>query len=272
MQTKPQSRVISFSSGKGGVGKTTVVANVGALYAEKGFKTLLVDGDWSLGKLGITLGVKPRWNIESVLKGEVDLWDAIHPVSENLSILASPSGIVGFEELDVTQRNQLFFEFERLGSRYERILLDHSSGLQWNVLQFAAAAHQHVVVTTSEPTSYTDAYAIMKVLSKQFAVREFQLLVTCSQNRIETEQIISRFSTVVHQNLNIRLNIVDILPWEPALSECIRKQQLFVKRYPERNMTDKFEQVRESLERREIAPSHGLRFFYHQETTPLSTR
>lgn len=260
-------KVISFSSGKGGVGKTTMVCNLGKLYAQMGRRVLLIDGDWSLGKLGIALGARPRWNVEQVLSGEISMNDAIHPVSENLSLLASPTGVVGLEELDETKRNHLFFEIEGIAESYDLILIDHGSGVNWGVLQFAAAAHKHVIVTTPEPTAYTDAYAIMKLLRKRFAIRDFCLLVTFSGNRAETAAILDRFTDVVYGNLDVRLRLLDILPWEPRFAESIRRQQAYVERFPGSPLTAQLKQVCAALERAPIAESHGIRF-WSNETNP----
>src|SRR4051812_29980866 len=139
-------RVRSFSSGKGGVGKTTLVANLGSLWSASGQRTLLIDGDWNLGKLGITLGVKPRWTVESFINGQVTLREAIHSITPHLSLLAAPSGILGFEELSEQARRQIYFEMEGLQDDFDQILLDHSSGLGTSVLEFAAASHQQVIV------------------------------------------------------------------------------------------------------------------------------
>jgi len=266
-----KTKVISFASGKGGVGKTTLVANLGSLWAKSGSNTLLVDGDWSLGKLSLTLGVRPQWTVEKVLSGEIGLAEAVHSVSKNLSLLASPSGIIGLEELSEAARNQIFFEMEDVGRQYDTILFDHSSGLNWGVLQFAAASHQHVIVTTSEPTSYTDAYAIMKILSKRFAIRNFSLLVTMSQNLAETEAIISRFADVARSHLDVRVTLLEIFPWEPKLAESIRKQRLFIDLYPNEKLTRCFDDVRVRLEN-EIPSAHqGLRFFCEEQELPQPT-
>jgi len=258
-------RVISFSSGKGGVGKTTLVANMGHLWAKRGKRTLLLDGDWSLGKLSITLGVKTQSTIEKVLEGKVRISDAIQQVAPDLFLLAAPSGILGFEELSEESRTRLFYELEQLSGQFDLILFDHSSGVNWGVLQFAAASHQHVIVTTAEPTSYTDAYAIMKLLSKRFSVRDFCLLVTSSQAHAETDKVITRFIDVTRSHLDVRLRLLDIFPWEPKLAESIRRRQPFVGLYPSSDFTVRLERACQQLEEVGPTPSHGLHFFYENQ-------
>lgn len=263
-------KVISFSSGKGGVGKTTLVANLGHLWAKHGTRTLLVDGDWNLGKLGIALGARPKWTIESALQGTVSLSQAVYPISGNLDLLASPSGIVGFEELDVGQRTQLFYELEGLGEGYDLVLLDHSSGVDWGVIQFAAAAHQHVIVTTTEPTSYMDAYAIMKILSKRFKVNEFCLVVTMSPESPGTARRINRFTDFVRDQLMVRVHLLETFQLEPRLSESIRSQKPFVEQFPQAVLTSRLENLCRKLEVARGQVSNGLQYFYSQKSSLLA--
>lgn len=260
-------RVISFSSGKGGVGKTSLVANLGSLWAGKGKKTLLIDGDWSLGKLGIAMGVRPKWTVNEVLEGRISLLEAIEAVGENLHLLASPSGLPGFEELDEIARNQLFFEVEQLRDQFDLILMDHSSGLHPSVTTFAAAAHQHVIVTAPEPTSYTDAYAIMKVLSTKYSVREFWLIVTMSHNQPESGKIIEKFMDITRSQLDVRVKLLDIYPWEPRLSDAIRRQKPFIDLFPHDHFTRRLGETCNKLDDFPVLQSHGLRFFYGVSTS-----
>jgi len=255
-------KVISFSSGKGGVGKTSLVSNLGSLWAQQGKKTLLIDGDWHLGKLGIAMGVRPQWTVEKVLSGTITLKDAITPISDSLSLLASPSGILGFEELDETSRHQLFYAIEDLHNEFDLILIDHSSGLHQGVTTFAAAAHQHVVVTTSEPTSYTDAYAVMKILSQRYSIREFGLVVTMSHDHAESQRIMERFIEITTAQLNVKIKLLEIFPWEPKLSLSIIKQRPFIDLYPRDPFTRKLSLICKKLDENPAARNHGLQFFY----------
>lgn len=259
-------RVISFSSGKGGVGKTSLVANLGALSAQSGKKTLLIDGDWSLGKLGIVLGTRPTTTLEKVLGGEVPMEQVIHSVRPNLDLIASPSGVDGLEELTEAMRNHLFFELERVVSSYDMVLLDHSSGIHWSVLEFVAACHRPVIVTTPEPTSYTDAYAIMKLLSKRFHVRHFDLVVSQCDSRSGATAIVNRFIEVVRSHLEVRVRLLDIIPRDTKVSDAIQAQQLFVDRYPTHGIRRQLEQILSRLEqtpieiasRMQLVAHHGL--------------
>jgi MinD-like ATPase involved in chromosome partitioning or flagellar assembly len=108
----------------------------------------------------------------------------------------------------------------------------------------------------------------MKILSKRFGIREFSLMVTMSPRTAETEGVISRFSEVARTHLDVRINLLDIFPWEPKLSEAIRRQRPFVELYPENELTARFQKVCDKIEMHDAGKSHGLRFFY-QDTNPL---
>lgn len=265
-------KVISFSSGKGGVGKTSFVANMGVLWAQQGKKVLVVDGDWSLGKMALTLGVKPQWMINDVLEGKIGLREAVQGVTSHLSLLSSPSGVMGFEELSESQRNQLYYELDALKDDYDLVLIDHSSGVNWGVIQFAAAAHQHVIVTTAEPTSYMDAYAIIKILSQRFKVRNFQLVVTMSQELSETTRIIERFVDITQSHLDVRVLEVGHFSYEPKLAEALRTQKPFVTLFPELAFTQQLVGVCRTLDRLPCERGNGLKFFYADNINSIATR
>lgn len=261
-------RVISFSSGKGGVGKTTLVANLGSLWAAEGKRVLLVDGDWALGKLGIALGVSARRTVEHALSGENSLGEAIVGVRPGLSLLASPSGVVGLEELSEAQRLQLFFDLEREMERFDLVLFDHASGVDWSVLQFAGASHQHVVVTTAEPTACADAYAIMKILSKRFGVREFWTVVTMSSRDGETDGVIRRFCDFAQEQLLVRVTPLGVFPWDERVVQSIRRQRPVVDLYPTSDLTSRFRELGRRIDAAVCRPTHGLRFLYRQGDQP----
>lgn len=265
-------RVISLSSGKGGVGKTSLAVNLGKQLAVKGKNVLLIDGDWSLGKLGIALGIRPQWTIDSVVEGKIGLRDAIQPIGKNLSLLASPSGVVGFEELNEAARYQLYFQMEQLQGQFDVILLDHGSGVHPSVLEFAAASHHQIIITTPEPTSYTDAYAIMKILSKKYAIRNFSLVVTMAPAAAETEAVVSRFCDVARDHLEVRVTHLDSFPWEPKLAEAFRRQKAFVELWPDSDFAAKLMKLAERLLSLPLAPSSGMRFFQELERTAAYER
>lgn len=264
------SNVISFSSGKGGVGKTTLSTNLAALSARLGKKTLIIDGDWNLGKVALAYGTPPIATIEDVLSGRTTARDALMAVRPNLKLLAAPSGAIGMEELDARSRAQLFYELESLTPDFDSVFLDHSSGVQLGVLEFVAASREHVIVTTPEPASYTDAYAIMKLLSKRFAVRDFRLLVTMAHDDVQTVQAMSRFVDTVRGMLNVRVRMLDVVRWDSNLGNAAFPGKVFVESFPTHRLTAQFEKILQKLESSPSARSNGLSFVPAREATLAS--
>jgi flagellar biosynthesis protein FlhG len=252
--------VISFCSGKGGVGKTTLVANLGCLIAQNHRKTLLIDGDWNLGKLNISLGAKSFATWDGILSKSYSLKEAIQQLDDNLFFIASPSGKLGLEEMTPDLRSQIFFELEGVIKDYDHILFDHSSGINLSVLDFAAASQQHVIVTTPEPTSYTDAYAIMKLLSRKYAVKEFLLLVMMSREQMQTQGVMDRFLSVVYQQLNVKVNLMGIIPWDARFSEAIFKRNAFVNMFPSDPLTYQLRKISEAILEQDVQIKTGLQF------------
>ena len=255
-------KIISFASGKGGVGKSSLVANLGVLFAKQKKRVLLIDADWALGKLSLMFDARPKWTVENVLNHTASMNEAVFELQPTLHLLASPSGIVGFEELSEATRHQLFFEIEQLAPRYDVVLLDHSSGVHWGVLPFAAAAHHHVIVTTPEPTSYMDAYAIMKILSKRFRVQNFSLIVTTHIDPHESGKIIERFLEVTRSNLGVRVQCMDILNWEPRVAESIRQRKPYVELFPLSHWTSALKRIRETMDGLVPELTGGLQFVF----------
>ncbi len=256
-------KLISFSSGKGGVGKTTLVTNLGFLYAKSGRKTLIIDGDWHLGKVAIMLGVKPTLTIDKIFSSSVSITEIVCEVFPKLSILPAPTGQLNFNELSEEKRNELYFEFENLNGMFDIALFDHASGVSENVLQFAAASHQHVVITTTEPTSYTDAYAIIKLLSLKYGIRKFSLIVTQSNNILEAERVVSRFSELVFSKLNVSLNLLEIIPWDSCISDSIKRKRPFVLDNSCGSTAYKLHKVIEKLDKDNAHVNNGLRLFHN---------
>ena len=158
-------QVISVTSGKGGVGKTNVVCNLAIELGRRGDKVLLIDCDLGLANVDIVMGVKPQATLYQLLTGEAKLNEVLVEVAPNVTILPASSGIRDMTRLNDEQYLSLIAELESIDQAFDVVLLDTGAGIGDNVLYFNTAAQSVLVVSTPEPTSITDAYAFMKVLS-----------------------------------------------------------------------------------------------------------
>lgn len=215
--------VISFASGKGGVGKSTVVSNLGCTLSRE-YKTLLIDADWFLGKLSFLFGKKPTWTLEHVLNGEVPIEKAVSKINENLFLLSSPSGLLSFNNIQSAERVLLFYELEKLMQSFDIVCLDHSSGIDDHILPFVAASHHHCILTTSEPASFADSYAIIKLLSKKFAVKTFQLVVSQVTHLASETERVRLFLNFTQKELLVKVNDLAFLPFEKELRASAYRQ------------------------------------------------
>ena len=185
-------RIISITSGKGGVGKTNIVANLGYQLSRSGQRVLILDADFGLGNLDILLGLAPRYNLSHVLSGEKTIQDILVEGPGKLSILPAASGIQELTQLSREQKMRLLGALDQLLDSMDILLIDSAAGISPNVMDFSVSAQEIMVVVTPEPTSITDAYALMKVLSTRYAEKTCRLIVNQVSSEHEGREIIKR--------------------------------------------------------------------------------
>ncbi len=178
-------RVISVTSGKGGVGKTCCVVNLAISLAREGKRVLVFDADLGLCNLDVMLGLSPKYNINHVLRGEKQIEDVIVKGPEGIMVIPAASGISELTNLNAEQRLALTSSMEMLDKDVDIMIIDTGAGISNNVMFFNTAAQEIIVVVTPEPTSLTDAYALMKVLMKKHGEKSFKLLVNTARGEKE---------------------------------------------------------------------------------------
>ncbi|HSO19180.1 MAG TPA: MinD/ParA family protein [Desulfosarcina sp.] len=181
---RPAARIISITSGKGGVGKTNIVANLGYQLSRDGHRVLILDADLGLGNLDILIGLAPRYNLSHVISGEKRIGDIIVEGPGKVRILPASSGIQELTQLTRDQKMGMLTELDQLLDTVDILLIDSAAGISPTVMDFSVSAQEIMVVVTPEPTSITDAYALMKVLSTRYAEKTCRLIV----NQVSSEQ------------------------------------------------------------------------------------
>ncbi|MCK5568536.1 MAG: MinD/ParA family protein, partial [Spirochaetes bacterium] len=169
--------VVAVTSGKGGVGKTNIVGNLAIAYQRMKKKTLIFDADLGLANIDIIYGINPKHTIEEVISGEKELSRVIVKGPEGVDVIPASSGVHELSHLSEGHKINLLNEFDILNSKYDILLIDTGAGISSNVTYFNLAAQERIVVVTPEPTSITDAYALMKVMYKKHGVKNFYLLM-----------------------------------------------------------------------------------------------
>jgi flagellar biosynthesis protein FlhG len=236
-------RVFAVTSGKGGVGKTNVVANLGHAMNRQGLRVLILDADLGLGNLDILLGLAPRFNLSHVLKGAVPLSEVLVQADENLRILPASSGIQEITRLSKVQRVRLFSEMDRISQSADVVLIDTAAGLSSNVMLFNAIAQDILVVATPEPTSITDAYALMKVLSLKYDEKRFNILVNMASGEREAKEVFRQLELVADRFLDISLHYLGFVPQDPNLTKGVRRQKLVTELFPDTKASRAFQEL-----------------------------
>ncbi len=227
-----RTRVIAVTSGKGGVGKTNIVANMAVCYRNAGYRVLIMDADLGLSNIDVVLGLSPTRNIEHVLAGECALGDVIVGGPAGVRVLPASSGTQSLTHLSEADKLRFLGELDGFQEDVDILLVDTGAGIADNVLFFCAAAQEILVVVTPEPTSITDAYALIKVLSRHYGERRFRILannVTGSSEGLET---FKRLALAADRFLNVSLDYVGYIGSDKAVSRAVRCQQPFVTRFP----------------------------------------
>ena len=233
-----RARITAVTSGKGGVGKTFVSANLAAALARRGERVLVLDADLGLANLDVVLNLSPKITLHDVFTGKHRLEDAIIPVAGGFSVLLAGSGMVEYSRLTPEVRDQLLATVEAVTPQFDRVLLDTGAGISDVVLYTLSLAHDVLVVTTPEPTAMTDAYATIKVLATTQGRRALQLAVNQVLKpgegrviRAQLQQVIDRY---VSPGLDapVKLEYLGEVPVDPAVREAVQKRQLLLDLYP----------------------------------------
>lgn len=218
-------QVIAITGGKGGVGKTNVACNLAIAMAQMNKRVLLLDADLSLANVDVLLGMTPRHNLTHLIQGTKTLREIIVNGPAGIQIIPGGSGIEELSQLDTGEMRRLFDAFEGLNPAPDVFIIDTAAGIHKNVMQFLAAADQVIVVTTPEPTAYTDAYALIKILHKHSRDKEIGVLVNMAQNAREAFEVIRLMLNMCKQFLNRSFNNIGFIPRDPEILKAVRQQK-----------------------------------------------
>jgi flagellar biosynthesis protein FlhG len=242
-------RVISVTSGKGGVGKSNVVVNLGLALAQRGLKVLLIDADLGLGNLDILLGLTPRLTIQDVLSFGLDLADVIVEGPGGLKILPASSGIPELAILDEFQKLFLLNEMDHYTEDVDVVLIDTGAGISQNVIFFNIGAQERILVVNNQPPAIADAYALIKILVTQHGEKSFKLLVNGLAHHREAEFVYHTLLRVTERFLGegITLDYLGLIPYDDAVPKAVMRQQPILALYPQAPASRSFVVIAQTL-------------------------
>jgi flagellar biosynthesis protein FlhG len=258
-------RVIAVTSGKGGVGKTNIVANLGYTFARMGKKVLILDADLGLGNLDVLLGLAPKYNLSHVIMGERSIGDIIVEGPGNMRILPASSGIQELTQLTPQQKVQVLCELDGMIDSVDVLLIDTAAGISSNVMDFSVTAQEIIVVVSPEPTAITDAYALMKVLSLKYAEKSCKVIVNLADTLQQGREVFRQLNLVADRFLDMTVDYLGSVLFDAKVTKGVKQQKLVSCLYPDSRASKCFEDLARKIFTRppENVPKDDSNFFWH---------
>jgi flagellar biosynthesis protein FlhG len=259
-------RVISFTSGKGGVGKTHTVVNTAISLSAQGHSVLVLDADMGLANVDVLLGVQPKGTLHEVLKGKCSLDDILIEAPGGITIIPAASGIEEIQNLESGEKLLLMSEIERVAHRYDFLLIDTPAGIGSDVMYFNTAAAEIVCVITGEPTSLTDSYALIKVLSSEYSEREFSIVVNDVSSEAEAKVAFNSLTKAVSKFLQVETRFMGWIPSDNQVRQCIMERRPLALAFPSSPAARAILETSKSLvySARRNRVKGGMQFFFRQ--------
>ena len=217
-------RTLAITSGKGGVGKSSITVNLGLALAKQGLKVCIFDADTGLANANILLDLHPEFTIEHVLSGEKTLHDIMLTAAYGMKVIPAASGIVECAEMAPEQQYGLLAQLKSLDSEFDYLLIDTAAGIGSNVLHFVASAQQTLVVITPEPTSLTDAFSLIRVLKRLNYHQPLQVVVNMCQDAQQARDVFNRLRGVVKKYVGLDLKYLGFLHFDESIRKAVQLQ------------------------------------------------
>lgn len=233
MQDPQHIKVIAVSGGKGGVGKTNVSLNTAISLAKLGKRVLVLDADLGLANVDVMLGLRVQRNLSHVLSGECELDDIIIQGPAGINIIPATSGTQSMVDLTPSEHAGLIRAFSDMQTQFDILIVDTAAGISDMVLSFCRASQDVLLVVCDEPTSITDCYALMKLLSRDHGLFKFKVVANMVRSPKEGQQLYAKLSKVTDRFLDVTLELVAVIPYDENIRKSVRKQQAIVEAFPD---------------------------------------
>jgi flagellar biosynthesis protein FlhG len=225
-------RVIAVTSGKGGVGKTNISANLAVLAAKAGKRVLVIDADLGLANVEIVFGLKPRYHMGDLINSSLSIEDVMIEAPHGVKILPAGSGVQSLTQLSADDKLRFIAALEPVQDKFDLVLVDSGAGIGDNVLFFVGAAQEAILVVSPEPTSLVDAYATVKVLSQKAGVRHFGVIINPVIDELPAREIFNKLTQVTSRFLSASVRHLGYIPRDENLHRAIMAQRPLVDAFP----------------------------------------
>jgi flagellar biosynthesis protein FlhG len=225
-------QIIAVTSGKGGVGKTNVVANLAVCLSELSKKVVVLDADFGLANLDVLLGLTPRYHLGHVLYGNKTLSEIMVQGPNGIQIIPASSGLQRMSDLTMAQRSHLVESFSHLDLDTDYFIIDTAAGISRNVIHFLLSAHEVIVISSPEPTAIVDAYAVIKIILAEDHKKNIQVLINSVDKADDAHEVFCQINSVVKRFLNREIDYLGHIELDVHVSQAVRSQMLVTHRFP----------------------------------------
>lgn len=263
-------QVIAVTGGKGGVGKTSVAINLGVSLAGLGRRVALLDADLGLANVDVLLGLTPKNTLEDVLKGRCSLLDVMITGPGGIRIIPSSSGTQHMVQLGAQEHAGLIHAFSEISGQIDVLIIDTAAGISDSVVSFVRAAQEVLVVVCDEPSSITDAYALIKLLNRDYGLFRFRVLANQVRSAQEGQGLFNKLTQAAERFLDVTLQYVGAIPFDETMRKAIQRQRAVVEAAPRSKAALAFKALAEKVERWPLpsTPRGHLEFFVEQLVQP----
>lgn len=225
-------QVIAVTGGKGGVGKSNVSVNLGIALSQMGRRVVLLDADLGLANIDVLLGLTANRNLADVLTGECSLKDVLVDGPGGIKIVPASSGTQRMTQLTTLEHAGLINAFSELGDQIDVLIIDTAAGISESVVSFLRAAQELLFVVCDEPTSITDAYALIKLMNRDYDINRFRILANQVRNEEEGRHLFGKLTRVTERFLDVALQYVGHVPYDEAVRKAVQRQKAVLDAYP----------------------------------------
>lgn len=253
-------RIITVTSGKGGVGKSSCSINLALEFRKQGKRVIIFDADFGLANIEVMFGVIPKYSLADIMFKGKELKDILTEGPEGVQFVSGGSGVAKLVNLDHEQIKRLVYKLSELENMADVIIIDTGAGISPSVLEFVAASPEVILVTTPEPTSITDSYALLKALSMfpGYDAENGKVMILANKvsSDAESRNLYEKLSAVVSRFLNIRLEYLGAIPQDPSITKAIMRQKPVTLAFPQSDASEAFNDIIETLENGETGVPH----------------
>ena len=264
--TEDKIRCIAITGGKGGVGKTNISINLATSLSKLNKRVMLLDADFGLANVDVVLGLSPEKNLLHVLENHCSLKDILVSGPENIKIVPASSGIKRMANLNSLEQSGLISAFSELSDELDVMIIDTAAGISDSVVHFARAAGEVIVVVCDEPASIADAYALIKVLSRDHSVNKVSVISNQVESKAHGEMLFNQILKVINKYLDVSVSYLGAIPEDAYLKKAVKRQLAVTMAYPRSRSAEAFKEIAKKLNSKKIeeSSSGNLEFFAEQ--------